>query len=125
MTTQNKNGVSFNDISQGSVSQEDAFNELTNSAENARRNITTVGQDLIVTGQEIAQSFEESQREALNSLQGIINNAEDNIKDYKKQLDNWDETGFDNLADEEKEQYKQIQLNILSEQNRITQAKKI
>ena len=125
MTTQNKNGVSFSDISQGSVSQEDAFNELTNSAENARRNITTVGQDLIVTGQEIAQSFEESQREALNSLQGIINNAEDNIKDYKKQLDNWDKTGFDNLADEEKEQYKQIQLNILSEQNRITQAKKL
>lgn len=122
MTSQNSNGVSFNDISTGSVSQEDALNELTNTEENARRNITLVGKDLIVTGKEIVDSFEKSQKDAIKSLNSVITNARDNIKKYQEQLKDWDKTGFENLTDEQKEQYKQTQKNIMAERNRIDNA---
>lgn len=125
MSTQNKHGISFNDISQGSISQEDVFNELTNEGENARRNIELVGKDLIVTGQEIADSFSQSQKDAIDTLSQIINKADENIQTYQNRLDELDSKGIENLNNEEKKEYQQLQKNISSEQNRIIKAKEL
>lgn len=125
MTTKNKNGVAYSDIASGSVSQEDASNELTNSAKNARRNIQVIGKDLIVTGKEIADSFLQSQEDAQGALDEIIVSADENIKEYQKQLDGLDAKGIDNLNDKEKEQYNTLSKNIVAEQNRIKQANKL
>lgn len=125
MTTKNKNGVAFSDIASGSVSQEDAFNELNNSAENARRNVQVIGKELVVTGKEIADSFLESQENMQDSLNETINGAEKNIKDYQKELDGLDAKGIDNLNDKEKKRYDILSKNITAEQNRIKQANKL
>lgn len=126
MTTKNKNGVAYGDVASGSVSQEDAFNELTNSTKNARRNIEVVGKDLIITGKEIAESFAQSQKDAIKSLDEVITSAEGNIDEYEKELDKIDTSnGIENLSKEEKEQYVTLQKNIAAEKNRITQANKL
>lgn len=122
MKTQTSNGVAFNDISQGNTSQEDAFNELTSDAEEARRNLTLVGDELIVTGQEIADSFKESQEKAIQELENVMISAKGKIKDYQTELDALDTKGFENLNDSEKERYRLLQKNIAQERNRISVA---
>lgn len=119
MTTQNANGVNFNDISQGTVSQETAFKELTNESTNARRNITLVGNELMVTGKEITDSFLDSQIKAMDALQAIITQAETNINTYQKRLNELNTKGIDNLTESEKKEYNQINKNISAEKNRI------
>lgn len=124
-------GANMEDIATGD-SQEGAFNILSSEDETRAQNLLLIGDKLVVSAEEISDSYRDAYKNISNYTTQVISQAEekidDNINTIRNTLDNenWnigDSIDFSSLNDAEKETVQNAQkaINNLNKQKKVAE----